>query len=184
MRKRSEESISSSSSSSSGALASATRLPSSARARLGTWRSQNGPTPCTSPPEPSPPAPRETPAKKRPQAVPPTAAQGHRGPERAHSRCHCAAQHAPAARDLAGLPAASPVKEPSVVVTLRAGPAPPPLWPWPSPGAVRCGADSRPGPLRPPTARDASASGGVALSGGGHCLCRRLHRHVQPWADR
>ena len=180
MRKRSKESFSSSSSSSSsGALASA-----AARARLGTWRSQNGPTPCTPPPEPSPPAPREKPAKKRPPAVPPTAAQGHRGPERAHSRCHCAAQHAPAARDLARLPAASPVKEPSVVVTLRAGPAPPPLWPWPSPGAVRCGADSRPGPSRLPSVHAATWNGGVALSGGGHCLCRRLHRHVQPWADR
>ena len=34
---------------------------------------------------------------------------------------------------------------------------------------------TRQGPLRPPTARDASASGGVAVSGGGHSLCRRLH---------
>ena len=46
-------------------------------------------------------------------------------------------------------PAASPVKEPSVVVTLRACPAPSPPRPWPSPGAVRHGADSRPGQLVP-----------------------------------
>ena len=62
--------------------------------------------------------------------------------------------------------------------------APPPLRPWPSPGAVRYGADSRPGPSRLPSVHAATWNGGVALSGGGHFLCRRLHRHVQPWADR
>ena len=50
--------------------------------------------------------------------------------------------------------------------------------PLPSSGAVYCGAETRQGPLRPPSARDANASGGVALSGGGHSLCRRLLRRA------
>ena len=56
--------------------------------------------------------------------------------------------------------------------------------PLPSSGAVRHGAWTRQGPLRPPTARDASASGGVAVSGGGHSLCRRLRRRAQPPTTR
>ena len=114
-----------------------------------------------------------------PHVVPPSAALGRREPARAQSRRHSAAQHAPAARDPSGLLAASPVEEPSVVVTLCACPAPPPLWPWPSPGAVRYGADSRPGPSRLPSVHAATWNGGVALSSGGHFMCRRLHRHVQ-----
>ena len=63
VRKRSEESFSSSSfSSSSAALASAARPPASAQ-RPGTWRSQNGPTPCTPPPGPSLPPPQGKPPR-------------------------------------------------------------------------------------------------------------------------
>ena len=36
------------------------------------------------------------------------------------------------------------------------------------------------GPWRRSSARAARMSGGVALSAGRHCRCRRLHRHVQP----
>ena len=45
----------------------------------------------------------------------------------------------------------------------------PPPGPLPSSGAVRCGAEAMPHEHR-----------GVAPSSGGHCLCRRLRRRVQP----
>ena len=53
--------------------------------------------------------------------------------------------------------------------------------PLPSSGAVRYGAWTRQGPWRRSSAHVARMSGGVAPSDGGHYLCRRLHRHVQPW---
>ena len=53
--------------------------------------------------------------------------------------------------------------------------------PLPSSGAVRCGAWTRQGPWRRSSAHVTRMSGGVAPSGGGHFLCHRLHRHVQPW---
>ena len=43
----------------------------------------------------------------------------------------------------------------------------------------RCGAGTRQGPSRLPSAHDAEMSGGVVLCGGGHFLCCRLHRRVQ-----
>ena len=63
----------------------------------------------------------------------------------------------------------------------RAVPLVPLSRPLPSSGAVPCGAETRQGPWRQPSAHGAEMSGGVTLSGGGHFLCRRLHRHVQPW---
>ena len=88
----SEEDASSSSSSSSshdpsgGARASAARLPAPARAKRESCGSLHGPASCTPPPGRSPPPPRRKPPQKHPLAVPPSAAQGHREPERAHSR--------------------------------------------------------------------------------------------------
>ena len=66
----------------------------------------------------------------------PTAAQGHRGPERAHSRCHCAAPPLPAARPpLQDAPAASPGVEASVAVAR--GTSRPPLPPSAPPPVAR-----------------------------------------------
>ena len=52
--------------------------------------------------------------------------------------------------------------------------------PFPSSGPVgRCGAYSRLGPSRRSSVHTGDMHGGVAPSGGGHCLCRRLHRRDQ-----
>ena len=99
------------------------------------------------------------PAQKRPLAAPPSAAQGHREPGRAHSRCHCAAPALPAARPPPQeAPAASPGVEASVAVARRSSRPPLPLLPW----AARCGASLQPGPYGATAARDASASAAVA----------------------
>ena len=54
--------------------------------------------------------------------------------------------------------------------------------PSPTSGAVRRGAELRRGPLRSPSARGASASGGTALCDVGHSQRRaRRDRHGAPW---
>ena len=61
-------------------------------------------------------------------------------------------------------------------------PRAPPSWCWPSSGAVRCGAKNVAKAMRMDCCSCLSIDRSLwsALSSGGHCLCRRLHRREQP----